>query len=121
MHSIIALVEDNFPIYNRPIGIKSNDSQFSIEDKQSEYLGKQELIHFCSISIFFLGYLDFPYSISFDNIGKNLIFQYGFSGYANARLFHIDRTFINKYNLTPLFKNLGNLSKHHFLLRTKSI
>ncbi len=40
MHSIIALVEDNFPIYNRPIGIKSNDSQFSIEDKQSEYLGK---------------------------------------------------------------------------------
>ncbi len=40
VHSIIALVEDNFPIYSRPIGIKNNDSHFSIKDEQSEYLGK---------------------------------------------------------------------------------
>lgn len=52
----------------------------------------------------FLGYLDFAYSIKFDSIGKNLMFQYGISGYAYATLFRIDPTFITKYNLTPLFK-----------------
>jgi len=39
-NSIIALVGNDIPIFHRPIGIKSNDSKFSIEDDQSEYLGK---------------------------------------------------------------------------------
>jgi len=72
------------------------------------------------INLSFLGYLDYPYSISLDNIGKNLIFQYGIAGYTNAILFHIDRTFINQYNLIPLFKSVENLPKNHLLLRTKS-
>jgi hypothetical protein len=78
-------------------------------------------IFFYLIFILFLGYLDFPYNISLDNIGKYLIFQYGFSGYTNAKLFRIDRTFINKYNLIPLIRKFKNIPKHNFLLRTKSI
>jgi hypothetical protein len=39
-NSIIALVTNDISISHRPIGIKSNDSKFSIEDEQSEYLGK---------------------------------------------------------------------------------
>ncbi len=61
--------------------------------------------------ILILGYLDYPCSISLDTIGKNLIFQYGLGGYANAKLFHIDQKFIDKYNLTPLFKISENISK----------
>ncbi|CAF3219203.1 unnamed protein product [Rotaria sp. Silwood2] len=104
-HSIIALVENNFPIYSRPIGIRTNHSKFSIADERSEYLG----------------YLDFPYSISLNSIGKNLIFQYGIAGYTSAILFHIDRTFINKYNLIPLFRKLKKNPKHSVLFRTKSV
>ncbi|CAF0775771.1 unnamed protein product [Rotaria sp. Silwood1] len=104
-NSIIALVDNNFPIYSRPIGIRTNHSKFSIANERSEHLG----------------YLDFPYSISLNSIGKNLIFQYGISGYTNAILFHIDRTFINKYNLVPLFRKLKKIPKHSVLFRTKSI
>lgn len=68
-----------------------------------------------------LGYLDFPYTISLDNIDKKLIFQYGISGYGNATLFHVNRTFINKYNLVPLFRKLKKVRKHSLLFRAKSI
>jgi hypothetical protein len=103
--SIIAFLGDQIPVYNRPVGgIKVDHSKFSIADEKSEYLG----------------YLDFPYSISFDNIGKNLVFQYGISSYANAILFRIDPTFITRYNLIPLLKNIKNLPHNHLLLRRKS-
>lgn len=73
------------------------------------------------IDFLFLGYLDFPYSISFNSMGKNLIFQYGISGYSNAVLVHIDRTFIHKYNLVPLFRKLKKIPKYSVLFRSKSI
>ncbi|CAF3308949.1 unnamed protein product [Rotaria socialis] len=103
--SIIALVDTNFSTFNRPIGIRTNHSRFSITDERSEYVG----------------YLDFPYNISLNAIGKNLIFQYGISGYTNTILFHIDRTFIRKYNLVPLFKKFKKVPRQPILLRTKSV
>lgn len=40
--SILAIVENNYSNYNRPTGIRTNHSKFSIADERSEYLGKEE-------------------------------------------------------------------------------
>jgi hypothetical protein len=45
------------------------------------------------------GYLEFLLEITPNDIEKYLIFQYGVSGYSDAILCKLDRTFLDKHDL----------------------
>ncbi|UJR08909.1 hypothetical protein I4U23_013163 [Adineta vaga] len=92
MSTQIAFVEPVMCYYNGRDRILPSESEFTIEDPKSQYLG----------------YLDFFVDLTSDYIGKILIFQYGVGGYSIARLFLMEQTFIDKYNLSPLMKQAIN-------------
>ncbi|CAF3132514.1 unnamed protein product [Rotaria sp. Silwood2] len=92
-YSTIGFLEQNSFQFNKYNRKKVSNSEFSIEDEKSQYLG----------------YLDFSINISFDCIEKVLCFQYGCSGYSITKLFHIEQSFIDKYNLLPLMRKCQNI------------
>ena len=57
----------------------------------------------------FLGYLDFLINMSLDDIEKVLVFQYGVCGYSIIKIFDIEPSFIDKYNLVDLMRKRQNI------------
>ncbi|CAF1258150.1 unnamed protein product [Rotaria sordida] len=92
-YSTIAFLDENSSDSYEHCKVTVSDSKFSIENDASQYLG----------------YLDFVINISFDCIEKVLYFQYGYNGYSIIKLFHVEQSFIDKYNLLPLMRKCQNI------------
>ncbi|CAF3324533.1 unnamed protein product [Rotaria socialis] len=86
--SIVALVENDYSQIRDQEKRRVFESKFSIADQNSRYLG----------------YLDFSISLSCDPAEQVLNFRYGFNGYSIIKLFKIEKSFIDKFNLQPLMR-----------------
>ncbi|CAF0772127.1 unnamed protein product [Adineta ricciae] len=91
--STVALVDPDMCYYNENERLLPDGSEFSIADTRSQYLG----------------FLDYSVTLTAEHMDKTFIFRYGHYGYSVARLFELDKTFIDRHNLSPLIKpNINN-------------